>query len=204
MIKRFLAGLACLLVPVAAWSASATVQLRQFVAQVQAATGTFQQARTDTARAAEQSGMFSFRRPGQFRWEVQKPYQQLIVSDGKLVYQYDPDLLQVTRRPVGQSIGASPAAILFGSGSLDQAFALSDRPASEGLDWLRATPKSADAGFAHVDIGFRDGLPVALVLLDAFGQTTRITLSDINTHPSLDASTFQFKAPDGVDIVNMQ
>lgn len=210
MIKKLAFVMACLLMPVAAWSASATEQLRQFVGQVQSASGQFQQTQEGTGKTADaaagtqQTGQFSFRRPGQFRWEVQKPYEQLIVSDGKVLHQYDPDLLQVTQRPVDQSIGASPAAILFGSGSLDQAFTLADRPSSQGVDWLRAKPKSADAGFTHVDIGFRNAMPVALVLLDAFGQTTRITLSNIATNPQLDASAFSFKAPAGVDVVSMQ
>lgn len=204
MIKRCVVVLAAtLLLPAAAWSATATEQLRQFVSQVQSASGLFQQTRADSSSAA-QSGQFSFRRPGQFRWEVKKPYEQLIVSDGKVLYQYDPDLLQVTRRSVDQSIGASPAAILFGSGSLDQAFSLSELDSKNGTDWLRAKPKSADAGFTHVDIGFRNAMPVELILLDAFGQTTRITLSNISRNPTLDSSAFQFKAPPGVDIVSMQ
>lgn len=210
MIKKNLLALVCLLMPIAAWSASATEQLRQFVDQVQSATGQFRQTQASAAKTAnaapgvQQSGQFSFRRPGKFRWEVQKPYEQLIVSDGKVLHQYDPDLMQVTKRSVDQSIGASPAAILFGSGSLDQAFTLADRPSSEGIDWLRATPKSADAGFTHVDIGFRNARPVALVLLDAFGQTTRIELSNINTNPVLDDSVFSFEPPAGVDVVSMQ
>src|SRR3546814_8912817 len=57
---------------------------------------------------------------------VQKPYAQLIVSDGRYAYQYDPDLAQVTRRSARDSIGASPAALLFGSGSLEQAFNLQE------------------------------------------------------------------------------
>ncbi|HEY9572278.1 MAG TPA: outer membrane lipoprotein carrier protein LolA, partial [Pusillimonas sp.] len=151
-----------------------------------------------------QSGEFSFRRPGQFRWSVKKPYEQLIVSNGKTVYQYDPDLAQVTERNVDQSIGASPAAILFGSGALEAAFAISALPDKDGLDWLRAKPRSADAGFTHVDIGFRGNLPARLELLDSFGQTTRIDLSHIVVNPKLDAGEFTFTAPAGVDVVKMQ
>ncbi|NYT64133.1 outer membrane lipoprotein chaperone LolA [Alcaligenaceae bacterium] len=192
--------------PMLAWSADAPAQLRDFIAKVNSGTGQFTQQTVDAKGAAgkrAQSGEFSFQRPGQFKWAVNKPYEQLIVSDGKLVYQYDPDLAQVTERKVDQSIGASPAAILFGSGSLDEAFAIVALPNKEGLDWLRATPRGAAAGFTHVDMGFKENIPARLDLLDSFGQTTRIDLSNIVANPKLPISEFQFVPPKGVDVVKM-
>src|SRR5690606_19923131 len=120
---------------------------------------------------------------------------QLIVSDGRQIYQYDPDLAQVTTRSVDQSIGASPAAILFGSGSLDESFTVKAMPDNEGMQWLRAVPRGPDAGFTHVDIGFQQNMPVRLQLLDSFGQTTRIDLSRIVANPPLPADEFDFVAP---------
>ncbi len=192
--------------PLLAWAADAPAQLRDFAAKVNSGTGQFTQQTIGAKGEGKrpQSGEFSFKRPGQFKWAVKKPYEQLIVSDGKLVYQYDPDLAQVTERKVDQSIGASPAAILFGSGSLDEAFSIAALPGKDGLDWLRATPRSADAGFTHVDIGFQGNLPARLELLDSFGQTTRIELSHIAANPNLASGEFKFVPPQGVDVVKMQ
>ncbi|HLT98413.1 MAG TPA: outer membrane lipoprotein chaperone LolA [Burkholderiaceae bacterium] len=188
------------------YAADARAQLERFVAEVESATGSFTQQVADDRGSLRQAqtGEFAFKRPGLFRWQTLKPYAQLVISDGKLLRQYDPDLAQVTERPVGESIGASPAAILFGSGSLDEAFEVSNRPDRDGLAWLRAKPRSGDAGFAHVDIGFAEGLPRRLELLDAFGQTTRIGLSDINSNPKLAADIFTFEVPADVDVVRMQ
>lgn len=202
--KRLFAIMLLASSPALVWAASATQQLQQFIADVPSATGQFSQQRLDPdVQGQPQAGVFSFKRPGQFRWDVKKPYEQLILSDGKQLYQYDPDLAQVTRRGVDDSIGASPAAILFGSGKLEDSFTVTDLPAQDGLDRLRATPRSADAGFTHVDIGFRGGLPAQLDLLDSFGQTTRISLSDIVVNPDLPTDEFTFTPPDGVDVVNM-
>src|SRR5690606_11820366 len=148
-----------------------------------------------------QSGTFSFHRPGQFKWAVSKPYEQLILSDGKQVYQYDPDLALVTERSVDASIGASPAAILFGSGALEDVFTLQEQGENDGLAWLRATPRSADAGFAYVDIGFRDNMPVRLQVQDSFSQTSRIDSTSIEKNPDLPADEYVFQAPEGVDVV---
>lgn len=202
MIKRVFAMALLAMAPVLAGAQSATEQLRQFIDTVKSATGQFQQTRQDGT--AGQTGEFSFERPGKFRWEVVKPYEQLILSDGKVLYQYDPDLMQVTQRPVDQSIGTSPAAILFGSGSLDEAFNLTALPDAEGMAWLRAVPRGADAGFTHLDIAFREGMPARLLLLDAFGQTTRIELSGIEPNAKLEAGVFSFKPPEGVDVVRLQ
>jgi outer membrane lipoprotein carrier protein len=205
-IKQLVAAMVVALSPVLASAADAPTQLRQFIAKVQSATGQFTQQKvgTQASGSSAQSGEFSFQRPGKFKWAVKKPYEQLIVSDGQRVHQFDPDLLQVTERSVDSSIGASPAAILFGSGSLDKAFDISSRPAKDGLDWLRAKPRSADAGFTHVDIAFDRNMPVVLELLDSFGQTTRITLSNITANAQLPPDEFRFVAPPGTDVVKMQ
>jgi len=186
-------------------AASAQSQLQSFVDKVHSATGQFEQNRSGDGAGGQraQSGTFAFQRPGKFRWQVTKPYAQLIVSDGRHVYQYDPDLDQVTERNASQAVGASPAALLFGSGSLGDAFTVKDLPDRDGLQWLRATPKTADAGFAHVDIGFSGGLPARLELLDAFGQTTRIVLSQLKTNPEIPADQFQFVVPKGAALVKM-
>lgn len=200
-----LAAAALLVVPLPSVAATASAQLQSFVDKVRSATGQFQQDRSGDGAGAQrsQSGTFAFQRPGKFRWQVTKPYAQLIVSDGQHVYQYDPDLDQVTERNASQAVGASPASLLFGSGSLSDAFTLQDQPDRDGLQWLRATPKTTDAGFSHVDIGFSAGLPVRLELLDAFGQTTRIVLSQMKTNPAIAADQFQFTVPKGAALVKM-
>ena len=187
------------------YAQTATEQLRDFVKQVQSATGSFSQSTLDAQgnQRPAQTGEFAFERPGKFKWQVLKPYEQLVLSDGKQLYQYDPDLNQLTQRSVDQAIGTSPAAILFGSGDLDQSFDLAARPDEDGLNWLRATPKGSDAGFDYVDIGFAAGTPARLVLLDAFGQQTVIQLSGIKTGVSFQAKDFRFTPPADVDVVTL-
>lgn len=208
MLKRYVAVLGVLLVwwPLAGFGADAPDQLRQFIQNVTSATGQFSQNTvTDNGQEAGggQHGTFSFERPGKFKWNVAQPYEQLTLSDGKHLYQYDPDLAQVIVRSIDESVGTSPAAILFGSGQLDDSFTVSALPESDGLSWLRAEPRSPDAGFAHVDIAFQNAMPVRLLLLDSFGQTSRIDLKNMVPNPALASDEFIFTPPDGVDVVEM-
>ncbi|HLS52188.1 MAG TPA: outer membrane lipoprotein chaperone LolA [Burkholderiaceae bacterium] len=200
-----LAGLlGCL--PLAASANDAQQQLQHFIENVHSATGEFRQQTFDARRNSatkSQSGTFAFKRPGLFKWHIDTPYEQLVLSDGKTVSQYDPDLEQVTQRPLETSMGSSPAAILFGSDSLEENFQLEALADDQGLSWLRATPKRDNAGFTHVDIGLDEQLPVQLLLLDAFGQTTKINLSNIKKNPQLNNTDFQFKPPANVDVITM-
>lgn len=179
-------------------------QLRDFVKNIKSATGQFAQQRSGGNQGqSTQSGTFSFERPGKFVWNVVKPYEQKVISDGQRVYQYDPDLAQVTVRSVKDSVGASPASILFGNSNLDDNFSVEVLPEQDGMVWLRATPKVADQGMSYMDIAFANNLPAELRIRDSFGQTTTIKLRNFKSNAQIPASEFSFKAPAGVDVVNM-
>lgn len=47
-------------------------------------------------RPQQSTGVMMFSRPGKFRWQIERPYSQLLVGDGEKVWIYDPDLRQVT------------------------------------------------------------------------------------------------------------
>ncbi|MEM5452182.1 MULTISPECIES: outer membrane lipoprotein chaperone LolA [Paraburkholderia] len=196
--------------------ASGTDQLKQFVSQVHSARGSFVQRElkapsgaknasdaiaTATMNAKTSSGTFVFARPGKFIWSYEKPYQQVLQSDGDNLYVYDKDLNQVTERKLGGALGASPAAILFGSNDLDKNFTLSDAGVKNGIDWLELIPKSKDTQFKSVGIGFRDGNLEAMELHDVFGNVTLLTFSNIEKNPTLPASTFKFVRPPGADLI---
>jgi chaperone LolA len=184
-------------------SAAAIDQLREFASGTKTARGAFtqQQVRSSGRSGENASGTFAFSRPGRFRWEVAVPYEQLIVTDGERLHFYDKDLRQVTVRKVGDAISATPAAILFGSNDLDASFVLKDAGTVDGVEWLEAVPKQKESGFDRIRIGFRGGLPEAMEVRDAFGQTTRFAFSKIERNPALDAGLFRFAVPKGVDVV---
>jgi outer membrane lipoprotein carrier protein len=195
--------------------ASGTEQLKAFVAQVHAARGEFVQQETKAPSKAQaangsvqpmvsgtSSGTFVFSRPGKFIWTYEKPYEQVLQADGENLYVYDKDLNQVTIRKLGGALGASPAAILFGSNDLDQNFTLRDAGVKGGIDWLELTPKSRDTQFESVGIGFRDGNLQAMELHDVFGNVTLLTFSNIQKNPPLKPDAFKFAVPKGADVIN--
>lgn len=184
-------------------TAAALEQLREFVSSTRSARGEFtQQQVLGSGRSGQSSsGTFAFSRPGKFRWEVSRPYEQLVVTDGERVHFFDKDLRQVTVRKVTEAISATPAAILFGSNDLEANFVVTDGGTVDGLEWLEAVPRNKESGFDRIRIGFKGGLPAAMDVRDAFGQVNRFTFKSIERNPTLDATQFRFTAPKGVDIV---
>jgi len=186
--------------------ASGTDQLKQFVSQVHSARGEFVQTEVRAPSNAQQqaSGVLSTQGATQnkFIWAYEKPYAQLLQADGDKLYVYDKDLNQVTVRKLGGALGASPAAILFGSNDLEKNFTLKDAGVKAGIDWLELIPKSKDTQFQRVGIGFRDGNLEAMELHDVFGNVTLLKFSNIEKNPSLPADAFKFTVPQGADVIN--
>ncbi len=184
--------------------AGALDQFKTFVATTKAAKGEFTQQqlkKSDNAKAVPVStGTFLFARPGKFIWTYVKPYEQLLQADGDQLYIYDKDLNQVTVKKLGNALGSSPAAILFGSNDLDKNFTLSEAGSRNGLEWLDAKPKAQDSTFQMISIGLRNGTPEAMELHDAFGQTSVLSFKKFEKNPPLTATQFKFVMPKGADV----
>jgi outer membrane lipoprotein carrier protein len=152
----------------------------------------------------ERSGTVSFRKPGRMRWEFAAPEVQTIVSDGAMLYSYDPELNQVVQTPLKQAIKSSSAtSFLLGMGNINRDFkaTFANSVASDGLVHLLLDSK---AGGYKIEIGLdpKTYNLMTLTLTDQLGDVTKIDFSDIHNNVELPDSTFAFKTPAGADIVN--
>jgi outer membrane lipoprotein carrier protein len=185
--------------------AAALEQFKSFVSSTQSARGEFTQRLVKVESGAtkvsnESTGTFVFARPGKFIWTYQKPYEQLLQADGEKLYIYDKDLNQVTIKKLGDALGSSPAAILFGSNDLEKNFTLKEGATKDGVEWLEATPKAKDTNFEHIGIGMRNGVPAAMELRDSFGQISLLNFTKFEKNPAMPASQFKFVVPKGADV----
>lgn len=198
-------------------AADAVEQLKIFTKQVKAAEGEFLQQQVNSKNVVDgkpkvirQSlGKFAFMRPGKFVWETVKPFEQVLIADGKQLIMWDKDLNQVTYRAANQALAATPAAILFGDTALDSYFNLATVGDKGGMSWVELTPKTnKDSGndlpYSKIGIGMQNDQPQAMELYDAFGNVVLLTFSKIKTNPSLQSSRFNFSPPVGAEIVRMK
>ena len=189
-------------VPGVVWGAS-TETLKAFLTQTTTAKGRFAQMVLDKnmKKLQESTGTMQFSRPGKFRWEYNKPYEQIIVGDGSKLWIYDKDLNQVTERKLDRALGASPAALLAGSNEIDKSYNLSSIGSQEGLDWLEAVPKTKDTAFERIRLGFGKAGLDAMELRDQFGQVTVIKFADMERNSKLAPDAFIFTPPKGADVI---
>lgn len=159
-------------------------------------------------RPQESSGVMIFSRPGKFRWQIDKPYSQLLVGDGKQVWIYDPELRQVTVKKMDAALGSTPAALLAGGddgkggkSTLEKNFTLHEAGERDGLTWVEARPKNSDSGFERLQLGFSGNTLKAMELFDNFGQMTRLRFSNLEHNPALDPSLLRFTPPEGADVI---
>ena len=201
--NKFAALLAAGLLFAGAAHAAALDQFKAFVASTKAAKGEFtQKVVAQGSKDKLSSGSFVFARPGKFIWTYAKPYEQILQADGEQLFIYDKDLNQVTTRKLGDALGSSPAAILFGSNDLEKNFALAEAGTRDGLEWLKATPKAKDSSFEQILIGLKNGTPEAMELKDSFGQTSILSFKKFEKNPALNATSFKFVMPKGADVIN--
>lgn len=156
------------------------------------------------ARSKTSSGTFEFSRPGRFRFVYKKPFEQTIVADGQTLWLYDVDLNQVTARKQAQALGSTPAALIASAAdlrALQADFVLADDADSDGLQWVRALPKARDSSLQAVRVGFRGSELAVLEILDSFGQRSSLRFNAFQPNTALEASSFQFKPPQGVDLI---
>lgn len=184
--------------------ASSVETLKGFLNQTTSAKARFAQMVLDKNMKMLQqaTGTMQFSRPGKFRWEYVKPYEQTIVGDGTRLWIYDKDLNQVTVRKLDRALGSSPAALLAGSNEIEKNYTLTNLGNQEGLDWLEAVPRTQDTAFERIRLGFGKAGLEAMELRDQFGQLTVIKFADVERNLKLSPDTFKFTPPKGADVIS--
>ena len=193
-----------LLVAAAPAGAAGVDTLKAYLQETSSARAQFSQVVYDRnkRKLQETSGTMQFARPGRIRWAYEKPYEQLIIGDGTKLWVYDKDLNQVTVKGITQAIGGSPAALLAGSNDIEKEFRVSAAGVQDGLEWVEAVPRSAEATFQKVRMGFGKSGLEAMDLLDGFGQLTIVRFSQVERNPKLAPEIFRFTPPKGADVIS--
>jgi len=180
--------------------ADTSAEFKQYVDHATSISGQFTQESKLGNKTKKVKGSFVIGRPGKFRWSVQYPYQQLIISDGNKIWFYDKDLNQVTLRQAKEALSSTPAALLLGGDLLDQ-FSLKDVGKKEGMDWVEAIPKGQDLQFKRISVGLISGTPARMELTDAFDNLTRIDFQNISNKAVPAADAFKFTPPANADFL---
>lgn len=202
--------------PVAASEQQATTNLVKQLSAVQGLSANFEQTtKATTATKAPQKkgltgqhmnqtfkGTMKVARPGKFFWETSSPSKQTIITSGKTVWIYDPDLQQAVRQSLDDQVANTPALLLSGNtNQIMNAYRITQPDRAK--TYYTLYPKNRDGAFQSLTISFGvNKAPSLMILEDSLGQTTQVRFSNVKLNPTIPASTFNFTPPKGTDIID--
>lgn len=142
-------------------------------------------------------------RPNQFRWEIEKPYQQLLVADGKKLWIYDADLEQVTVQPLKENLKDTPALLLAGDPrAITDHFKVALRDTGFAETTYELTPTDDDSLVRSVQLTFKGSAISRMTLIDNLHQIVTIEFSNMRMNDKLPQDIFRFTPPAGVDVIS--
>jgi outer membrane lipoprotein carrier protein len=211
-IATSLASLALALLAGAAAASADAAALADRLKTLDHYAASFRQAIADgRGRILEEStGYVLLQRPD-FKWVVDDPYPQVIVSQGDELKIYDPDLDQLTIKPLGEALSDTPISLLTRDDvALDDRF-LVTRVTSEGLsggagadpagwEMFSVTPRDEDSLFAEIRLTFSPTGLTSLGILDHLGQYTEIRFQ-ADPGRVIQSADFELEVPPGTDVI---
>ncbi|MGB1092379.1 MAG: outer membrane lipoprotein chaperone LolA, partial [Oceanobacter sp.] len=141
--------------------------------------------------------------PGKLRWQTRPPYEQLVISDGELLWVYDMDLDQVTLRNLGRSYKNTPALLLSGDkAEIERNYRVNRIASGTQQELYELTPLDQSQLFTQLEFTYNGDNLTEMRILDATGQQTRIEFSNLLLNQSLDSYAFVFDVPEGADVID--
>ncbi len=176
-------------------------------------TARFTQEATSAAlgRTQRAEGTVALKKPGRMRWDYAgkggEP-GQVVASNGQTLWIYNPADRTVIKEEIGTALARTPLAFLMGLGELTRDFEVAR--AEPGVDLGRPgdvvvalTPREPVAALQELLLAVdpERALVTAALVVDPFGNRTRITFEDIRTNVGLPDSRFAFTVPPGAKVV---
>ena len=156
-------------------------------------------------------GVVYLKKGGKLRWEYAEPTKQEIVSDGKTIWIYTPQLNQVNTGAAPEALSGPAGSFLSGLGKLRQHF---------NVRFLNpAQPKDADGNLV-LDLTPKQPLPTLArlvlsldaksydvrkaVVYDQFENTVTMTFTKVVVNSGLPDKLFVFQPPQGTATVPLR
>ncbi|MDC6486740.1 outer membrane lipoprotein chaperone LolA [Methylophilaceae bacterium] len=148
----------------------------------------------------EANGKVIFKKPHFFKWIYKKPHQNQIISDGEIIYIYDPDLSQVIMSQFSQSNSNNPSLIFFQK-NIEKFFKVTTKSINGEL-WYRCQSLSDDADYETLELKFdSQGKVLAMNIIDRLKNKILVNFEDIQTNIKINEATFLFNVPENVEII---
>ena len=153
-------------------------------------------------RQLTKSGSVFFKRPGMMRWDYNRPERVFYISDGKVLWSYQPEDALVTRLDIHASELYHQSRYLFGQGDISKDFNLSEAKGSDEKLYaleLKALKRSRNFKTITLFVDRKSGEIRRTRLIDPYDNSSVIEFLKVS-YKSLDPSSFSFKPPTNVTV----
>jgi len=159
-------------------------------------------------RKTSSAGTVMFKKPGRMRWDYEKPERATYVSDGALLWLYEPEDRQAFKQALKASQLPAALAFLTGKGKLAAEFDIAvagKTPYGTAGDYLLTlSPKVAEPQVKTIlfVVDPRTFDVRESVITDGQGNTNDLTFADIRMGTRIPDAEFHFAPPAGVRVID--
>jgi outer membrane lipoprotein carrier protein len=139
------------------------------------------------------------------RWDYQEPEESLVVSDGEILWLYDPAFGEAQRLPMaGAFLSGAAIQFLLGEGDMLREFRVTELSCGEASVELELVPREpASYEKLRIVADPAGGDISRTVVVDLIGNVTEIDFTDLKVDQKLPDDFFRFVPPEGVKVVDL-
>ena len=193
-------------IPLAQSQETPQAQLSNLLRQMDTMSATVQQLilESDGALLEESSIQMHVMRPSGFYWETLEPFPELVVTNGAVLWNYQPDLEQVVIENWDSSRAELEAELLSGrTDSLAEEYEIHiEKDVDEDMPVFRLLPLDQNSLYRRISISFDNTALLSIHLDSKNGQKTLWQFNKSQINQQLSSDLFNFQIPPGIDIVD--
>jgi outer membrane lipoprotein carrier protein len=164
--------------------------------------------RAVVGRATLSTGTITFKKPGRMRWDYEKPEPRMFLSNGQVLWLYEPSEKQAFKQDLKTSQLPAALAFLMGKGKItdefDVTFAKDAKQGRPGDFRLALAPKQPQSAYKSIlfVVDPKEFLVRESVLVDSQGNTNHFTFDGLEVNSKIADSVFKWTPPAGVRVVD--
>jgi outer membrane lipoprotein carrier protein len=159
-------------------------------------------------RVTVSTGQVHFKKPGRMRWDYDKPEARMFLSNGQVLWLYEPEEKQAFKQDLKTSQLPGALAFLMGKGKIGDEFEVAwsndtrwGRPEDYRLSLRPKQPQSTYKSIVFVvdagDFAVRES-----VLTDQQGNVNHFAFSELKMNAKVSDEVFRWSPPAGVRVVD--
>ena len=142
------------------------------------------------------TGHVFFRKPGRMRWDYVTPVEKYLISNGQILWMFEPEFNQVARLDLSESELPTAIGFLMGEGELATDFTITQTACDfEGAYCLNLIPRVSEGQYQSLDfvVDSSDFHVRQTVILDPIGNRNQFVFTNPSTSDELPEAGFEFE-----------